>query len=115
MSKPNRYRYIVDSEETPKKVIVLSKYAGKDVRGIAKCSPNDKFDIETGRELATLRCDEKVAYKRYQRAQRKVAEAREEVRKATNWLAEMEDYLSRSMTEYNEVLDKLHDFEANLE
>ena len=115
MSKPNRYRYIVDSEETPKKVIVLSKYAGKDVRGIAKCSPNDKFDIETGRELATLRCDEKVAYKRYQRAQRKVAEAREEVRKATNWLAEMEDYLSRSMTEYNEVLDKLHDFEANLD
>ena len=111
----NRYRYIVDSEETPKKVIVLSKYAGKDVRGIAKCSPNDKFNVEVGRELATLRCDEKVAYKRYQRAQRKVAEAREEVRKATNWLAEMEDYLTRSMTEYNEVLDKLHDFEANLE
>ena len=115
MSKPNRYRYIVDSEETPKKVIVLSKYAGKDVRGIAKCSPNDAFNIETGRELATLRCDEKVAWKRYQRAQRKVAEAREEVRKATNWLSEMEDYLSRSMTEYNEVLNKLHDFEANLD
>ena len=54
----NRYRYIIDSEETPKKVIVLSKYAGKDVRGIAKCSPNDKFDIETGRVLATLRCGE---------------------------------------------------------
>ena len=111
----NRYRYIVDSEETPKKVIVLSKYAGKDVRGIAKCSPNDKFDIETGRVLATLRCDEKVAWKRYQRAQKKVAEAREEVRVATNWLNEMEDYLVRSMTEYYAVVDKLHNFEANLD
>lgn len=111
----NRYRYIIDSEETPKKVIVLSKYAGKDVRGIAKCSPNDKFDIETGRVLATLRCDEKVAWKRYQRAQKKVAEAREEVRIATNWLNEMEDYLTRSMTEYNDVVDKLHSFEANLD
>lgn len=111
----NRYRYIIDSEETPKKVIVLSKYAGKDVRGIAKCSPNDKFNVEVGRELATLRCDEKVAWKRYQRAQKKVAEAREEVRVATNWLNEMEDYLARSMTEYNDVVDKLHSFEANLD
>ena len=111
----NRYRYIIDSEETPKKVIVLSKYAGKDVRGIAKCSPNDKFNVEVGRELATLRCDEKVAWKRYQRAQKKVAEAREEARLATNWLAEMEDYLTRSMTEYNDVANKLHDFEANLD
>lgn len=110
----NRYRYIIDSEENPTKVIVLSKYAGKDVRGVAKCSPNDEFDIQTGRELATLRCDEKVAYKRYQRAVKKVAEAREEMRLASKWLEDMEDYLTRSMVEYNHVADKLREFEADL-
>ena len=109
-----RYRYIIDSEENPTKVIVLSKYAGKDVRGIAKCSPNDEFDIETGRELATLRCDEKVAWKRYQRAVKKVAEAREEMRIVSKWLEDMEDYLTRSMVEYNDVADKLRNFEAGL-
>ena len=49
-----RYRFI----ETNNKVICISTYAKKVVRGVAKCSPNDNFDIEIGKKLAQLRCDE---------------------------------------------------------
>lgn len=111
----NRYRYIFDDEVEPKKVIVLSKYAGKDVRGIAKCSPNDEFNADVGRNLAKLRCDEKVAWKRLQRAQRKVAEAREELRVANEFFDQMNDYLQRSIIEYDEAVSSLGNYERSLE
>lgn len=63
----NNYKYI----ETPNKVIALSTYAGKTVRGIAKCHPNDTFDVEFGRKLAAARCNAKIAAKREANAVRK--------------------------------------------
>ena len=67
----NNYKYI----ETPNKVIALSTYAGKTVRGIAKCHPNDTFDVEFGRKLAAARCNAKIAAKRAANAQNKYWEA----------------------------------------
>lgn len=61
------YRYIV----TPTKVIALSTYAGKTVRGVAKCHPTDEFNEEYGKKLAAARCNQKIAAKRYERAFRK--------------------------------------------
>lgn len=61
------YRYVV----TPTKVIALSTYAGKTVRGVAKCHPNDEFNEEYGKQLAAARCNRKIAAKRYNRAFRK--------------------------------------------
>lgn len=61
------YRYIV----TPNKVIALSSYAGRPVRGIAKCHPNDTFDVEYGKKLAAARCNYKIAVKRHKAAQDK--------------------------------------------
>ena len=63
----NNYKYI----ETPNKVIALSTYAGKTVRGIAKCHPNDTFDVEFGRKLAAARCNAKIAAKRVTNAKSK--------------------------------------------
>ena len=37
-----RYRFI----QTGNKVICISTYAKKVVKGIAKCSPNDEFDLD---------------------------------------------------------------------
>lgn len=50
-------------------VICVSHYAGKTVKGIAKCAPSDNYDENFGKALAQLRCDIKVANKRYQAAQ----------------------------------------------
>ena len=50
-------------------VICVSHYAGKTVKGIAKCAPADTFSDDFGKALSQLRCDIKVARKRYKAAQ----------------------------------------------
>ena len=47
-----RYKYVRDGGNT---VIAISTYAGKTVKGIAKCDPNDNFsyDYENGIYLRT--------------------------------------------------------------
>lgn len=49
-------------------IIALSTYAGKVVKGVAKCQPGDDYDFETGKKLAAARCDLKVCLKRKDRA-----------------------------------------------
>lgn len=63
-SKNFEYKYIVNGRT----VIALSHYAGRTVRGVAKCSPEDEFDVEFGKKLAAARCDLKIAEKRCSRA-----------------------------------------------
>jgi tRNA (Thr-GGU) A37 N-methylase len=69
----SRYKFYID--EANRKVIAVSTYAGKNVKGIAKCSPDDTFDIEKGKQLAAARCNIKIAEKRYKRAVEKLEEA----------------------------------------
>ena len=66
MSKrePN-YKYYSDSV---RKVIAVSTFAGKPVRGVAVCAEDDEFDLEFGKKLAKARCDVVVAKKRLNRA-----------------------------------------------
>ena len=74
------------------KVIVTSTYAGKTVRGIAKCSSEDKFDLEIGKKLAKARCDEKVAFKRMRSAQRRLVHTRQVVSDILVYLHKVEEY-----------------------
>ena len=60
----NNYKYFVSGN----KVIAVSTYAKKTVRGVAKCSSADDFDEEKGKKLAAARCNLKVSQKRYDRA-----------------------------------------------
>ena len=64
----SRYRIFRDGKG---KVIVASSYAGKIVRGVAKCNENDTYNEDTGIALATARCDVKIANKRVKRAMAK--------------------------------------------
>ena len=61
-----KYSFYTDGKT---KVIAVSTYAGKVVRGVAKCDINDTFSFEKGKELAAARCNEKIAKKRFARAQ----------------------------------------------
>ena len=61
-----KYSFYTDGKT---KVIAVSTYAGKVVRGVAKCDVNDTFSLEKGKELAAARCNEQVAKKRLIRAQ----------------------------------------------
>ena len=61
-----KYSFYTDGKT---KVIAVSTYAGKAVRGVAKCDVKDTFSLEKGKELAAARCNEKIAKKRFTRAQ----------------------------------------------
>jgi len=83
------YKYVV----TPNKVIALSTYAGRTVRGVAKCHPNDTFDVEFGKALAAARCNRKVAEKRYARARYEYNKLCEELKRFNERARKVTDYL----------------------
>ena len=83
------------------RIIAVSSFAGKPVKGHADCHPNDQFDEEYGIALAIARCAEKIAAKRCNRAYSKVDEAKAQVNAAIAHLEKMLDYESDAETYYN--------------
>lgn len=102
-------RVYVDSDA--KVVVATSTYAGKPVRGVARCHPNDEFDIDKGIQLAVARCNLKVAAKRQERACRKVKEAKMALYEAQVFLDKMLDYRAQSVFDYLSAKDDLEDLE----
>ena len=86
---PHKYYY------APNKVICVSTYAGKVVRGVAKCAPNDTYDQAFGEKLAKARCDFKIAKARYARARAKKIEAIRAMNAAIKQFHKMEEYCRR--------------------
>lgn len=105
-------RVHVDSDA--KVVVATSTYAGKTVRGVARCHPNDEFDIDKGIQLAVCRCYLKVADKRQARACRKVKEAKLALYEAQVFLDKMLDYRAQSVFDYLSAKDDLEDIETNV-
>lgn len=105
-----RYKfYIADN-----KVIAVSSYAGKTVKGVAKCSPEDTFDVEKGKQLAAARCNAKIAEKREKRAWEKVSEAEEAVNKASEYYDKMRVYCNDSVIAREEAETELDDILESL-
>lgn len=88
------------------RVIAVSTYAGKTVRGVAVCHAGDAFSLEKGKKLAALRCAEKIAKKRVARANQKVDEAYVD---AETYLDKMVDYKDDALYELNEVIAAKND------
>lgn len=83
-----QYRYY-NSDKT---VVAVSTYAGKTVRGVAKCDPSDEFTLETGKKLASARCNVKIAAKRVKNAENKRNEAFAALEAAQKRVNEMNSY-----------------------
>lgn len=81
----DKYRFIT----TGNKIIALTTYAGRTVRGVSKCDPRDGFDIEKGKKLAAARASLKVAQRRFDRSCAKLAEAEDMVARAEDRLSKM--------------------------
>ncbi len=95
----SRYKfYFADN-----KIIAVSTYAARLVRGVAICHPNDEFDKEIGMRLAAARCNEKVARKRYARAQMKYIEACKARDEAIMQVDAMKEYMNDSFIAMNEA------------
>lgn len=107
VSKEGKYTFYTDGLS---KVVAISTYEGKVVRGIAKCDPKDKFDVEAGKKLARARCAAKIAKKRAARAKREQAKAYFNYELACARVNKMNDYLldsKKAATEAAEYLAKL--------
>lgn len=98
----------------PNKVVAVSTYAGRKVRGVAKCAPEDDFDIEKGKNLAIARCALKIAEKRVKRANKKVSEAKEIMIATRDHFNRMEVYLRDSITERENAVSALRALEGSL-
>lgn len=101
----DKYKYFVNGN----KIIAISTYAGKTVRGVATCHPEDNFDMETGKQLAAMRCDLKVREKRWKAANRKAEEKWEAFRKAEDESDEADIFLDES---YNDWEKAKNDYQA---
>ena len=98
-----RYRY----SNAGNKIICVSSYGGKKVRGVAKCAPGDIFNEDFGRTLAKLRCDERVAQYRLSHANKKYLEAEAAYEKAALRLDKMDKFSVDARCQLNEIRNAL--------
>ncbi len=95
-----KYRFYTNGS----RVIAVSTYAGRTVRGVATCHDGDEFSLEKGKKLAALRCAEKIAKKRIARAERKIDEAYQARIDAEDYFDKMIDYKNDALYELEAVL-----------
>ena len=96
------------------KVVCVSSYAGKAVRGIAKCDPKDTFNLEDGKKLAQARCDAKIAQKRVLRSRARYNEALKMAADAQDYLNKMQSYYEESFKDFKKATEELKALEATM-
>ena len=109
-----KYNFYID--EKNEMVIAVSSYAGRTVKGKAKCDPRDEFDLEKGKKLAAARCNAKVAKKRSSHACNRLKDAERILHDAYKYYGKMCTYasdacneLEKSEKELNKLLGELND------
>ena len=99
------YNFYID--EKGKKVIAVTHYAGRTIKGIAKCSPEDTFDVEFGCMIAVARAEEKVAKAKVRNAAKRYLEAAVAADAAEKRFADMKQY-------YMDAIDQLDQAEIDV-
>ena len=95
-------------------IVAISTYAGKSVKGYAKCNPNDTFDFEKGKQLAAARCNLKIAEKRRQRASKKYMSAANMATQAQAYFEAMKTYFMDADDQVDTAAAELRDIIANI-
>ena len=97
----DNYKIYID--EKNKTVIAVCRYAGRNIRAVAKCSPEDTFNVEFGTKLAKARCDLKVAKTKIQNASAAYMKASITADEAQKQYDKMKDYYIDSGDQYDEA------------
>lgn len=93
-----KYHCFTDSKGAPT-VVAVSTYAGRTVRGIAKCDPRDNYSLDEGKKLAAARCNAKISAKRMKRAYGKMIEAGRQLDEAQAYYERMRTYFNDASKE----------------
>ena len=112
----DRYKYYtyIDKKTNANVIVAASTYAGKIVKGYAKCDPTDAYNFTKGKELAAARCAEKIALKREKRAARKLAEAEAALEAAQSFYDKMLYYSQDSWQDVQDSAARIADLISNM-
>ena len=100
----DKYKFYQYKDKNAKDTVAAaSTYAGRTVKGYAKCDPKDQFSIEKGKELAAARCNAKIAAKRVKRASAKYLEAQQQLADARRFMARMTEYYTDAADQLDEA------------
>ncbi len=105
----SKYKFFVFGNQ----VVAVSTYAGKTVRGVAKCHPDDAYDVEKGKMLAALRCNARIAEKRLNRANEKVKDATRQLVNSQEHYSDMRQYQDDAFVGLRRAHDELNLFIKN--
>lgn len=95
--------------------IAYSTFAGKVVKGYAKCNPEDSFNVSVGEKLAKARCGLKIAKKRRKWAESQYDKAKAKMFAAIKYFNEMEAYAKDSIEEVFDAEDYLKEVLNDIE
>ena len=95
--------YKIYTDEKNRQVIAVCRYAGRNVRAVATCSPEDTFNVEIGTELAVARCAWKVAKLKVQNAGVSYMTAAKAADEAAIRLDKMKEYYMDSVDQMAEA------------
>ena len=95
-------------------VVCTTMYKGQMVRGIAKCDPEDEFNIDFGKKLAYLRCKAKFARKKFKHALRVERDAFVAANRAKYNLDKACEFVSDSELQLVNAMVELNDFETKI-
>ena len=96
------------------RIVAVSSFAGKSVKGYADLHPHDEFDIEYGKALAAARCAEKIEKKREARATRLLKKANDQLAMAQKYVADMTAYHTDAVAELAEAQTEVADILATM-
>jgi len=106
-----RYKFYASGN----KVVCVSSYAKRAVRGVAKCNTEqDTFELEVGKKLAQLRCDKNIATKRHKRAGEQYVAAMRAYEAAEANMLKMRKYFEDSQDELMSATANLEAFESSI-
>ena len=108
----DKYHFYFDAAN--RTVICTTFYKGRIVKATAKCDPSDVFDMETGRELAYLRCRRKFLHQKADRASDAYAKAWAAAKRAEEKFRRTVDFVDDVTCEIAEVNNKLAELEDKL-
>jgi hypothetical protein len=108
----NNYHFYYNTRNSM--VVCTTAYKGKTIRGVAKCSPEDTFDLEVGKKLAYLRCRYKFAKKKAAQASGVYAKAFTEALRINKYLDRVISFISDTGYELAKAQEDLAKFEHEL-
>ncbi|MCD8210670.1 MAG: hypothetical protein LUC37_03895 [Prevotella sp.] len=100
--------------EEKKVIVAVAGYNGKYIRGIAKCCPEDNFDIDLGKSLAAARVNLKIEREKAKNAEeilsvttRTLSQTMDNFKNAEENLSKNAKILSQAIDNFKEAEEKL--------